>query len=372
MIKVGVLTSSRADFGIYLPLLKKIKGDKGFQLDLIVFGSHLSRFHGYTLKNIKEQGFEVKYIVESMLIHDSPDSVASGIGLSVIKFSDFWNEHKDKFDVVLCLGDRFEMYSAVIAGLPFQIPFAHFHGGEITLGAIDNVFRDCISLASKFHFASTEEHSSRLKRLLNHSQNIYNIGALSLDNLSEVNLLSVQGFNQKWGIDLNLPTILITFHPETVNYQQTPHHIEELIQALKSLEGYQCLISLPNMDTSGTIIREALFNEFNGNTKVFLVENLGTESYFTALKYCSFVLGNSSSGIIEAASFGKYVINIGDRQKGRSHGDNVLNVPIKREEILKAVRSLKSLPALAGENIYFKGGAASKAIEILKRNYEGF
>lgn len=365
-MRVGILTSSRADFGIYLPLLKKLRDDKFFKLKIIAFGTHLSSFHGETINEIKNNGFKIAHSVTSMLLTDSPDSISTAMGLTTIKFAEFWKTNHGEFDLVFCLGDRYEMYAAVMAGVPFQIPFAHIHGGEKTLGAIDNVFRHSISLASKYHFVSTATYAERIVGLTESKNNIYYVGALSLDNLNRLKLLSIKEFQQKWRIDLSQKTILTTFHPETVDLNKNQNNTNELIKALKGLNNYQILITMPNADSNGSIIRKALAEKFQKMDNVFLIENLGSESYFTAMKFASFLLGNTSSGIIEAASFCKYVINIGNRQEGRIAGKNVINSPVNAKSILTAVLKIENAPALENKNIYFNGGASDKIIHALK------
>jgi GDP/UDP-N,N'-diacetylbacillosamine 2-epimerase (hydrolysing) len=366
-MRIGVLTSSRADFGIYLPLLKKMKEDSFFNLSIIAFGTHLSAFHGETIRQIENDGFEVKYKVESMLLTDSPEAIATAVGLTTIKFADFWQKYKTEFDLVFCLGDRYEMFAAVTAGIPFNILFAHIHGGETTLGAIDNIYRHTITLASKYHFVATELYAKRVASIINQLENITTVGALSLDNLASLEILSIAEFKEEWGIDLSEPTILFTFHPETVSYHANKKYASELVQAISILnKKYQILVTMPNADTAGNIIREALNTNFTNENSVFLIENLGSRSYFTAMKFCSFLLGNTSSGIIEAASFGKFVINLGDRQKGRTAGNNVIHTEITSRAIIDAVNNIESLKSPSSENIYWNGGATNKIIEELK------
>lgn len=365
-MRIGVLTSSRADFGIYLPLLKRLKADDAFALEIIAFGTHLSPYHGYTIDQIQAAGFDIKYKIENMVLADSSAAIATAMGLTTMKFADFWRDHTDEFDLVFCLGDRYEMFSAVMAGVPFQITFAHLHGGETTLGAIDNVFRHSITLAAKYHFTATEDAAERVRQLTGSNENVYYTGALSLDNLSDIELLSIAEFKEQWSIDLSKKTILTTFHPETVDYEGNERYADELVKAIQSLTAYQVLITMPNADTAGSIIRKALIANFEDSDRVFLVENLGSKGYFSAMKYCAFLLGNTSSGIIEAASFGKYVINLGDRQKGRSAGNNVLHTLVNAGEIAKAVHGVESSGAIDIRNIYFNGGAAEHIIAVLK------
>lgn len=365
-MRIGVLTSSRADFGIYLPLLKRLKADDSFELDIIAFGTHLSSFHGETIQQIYREGFDVKYKVESMLLTDSAESVSTAIGLTTIKFAGFWEQHAANFDLVFCLGDRYEMFAAVASGIPFNIPFAHLHGGETTLGAIDNVFRHAITLAAQYHFVATQQYANRVASIIGSKENIYHIGALSLENISDIELLNISDFHQKWGIDLSIDTVLTTFHPETVNASMNAEYTNELVSVVENNPQYQFLITMPNADTAGNTVRNILIDRLKTNNRVFLIENLGSQSYFSAMKHCSFLLGNTSSGIIEAASFGKYVINMGNRQKGRASGGNVINVPIKQDLIQKLIEGLNTNELFTGENIYFYKNPAGRILTILK------
>jgi GDP/UDP-N,N'-diacetylbacillosamine 2-epimerase (hydrolysing) len=365
-MRIGVLTSSRADFGIYFPLLKALEKDPFFELEIIAFGTHLSPFHGNTLGQIEKEGFIVKHKIESMLVSDSKEAIATAMSLTMMKFSAFWQEHGSDFDLVFCLGDRYEMFAAVMSGVPFQIKFAHLHGGEKTLGAIDNIFRHAISHASAIHFTSTELYGKRIKQLVDEPKHVYYTGALSLDNLSGMHLLDMAEFKEKWGIDLSLPTILTTFHPETVQSTLNLQYAEELVETIMDLKQYQFLITMPNSDTLGNSVRKFFEDKLSNKKEVFLIENLGTQSYFTAMKYCSFLLGNTSSGIIEAASFGKYVINLGNRQEGRACGNNVIQTPITKDSIKSAISLIESNRTYSGNNIYYQAGAANRIINILK------
>lgn len=367
-MRVAVLTSSRADYGIYLPLLKALKADSFFQLSIVAFGTHLSPYHGRTVKEIIADGFDVPFQINSLLLSDNELGVASSFGLTALKFAEFWETQKECFDIVLCLGDRFEMFAAVSAAVPYGVRFAHIHGGEITLGAIDNVYRHSLSLASAIHFTSTTAYTQKVAELTGSKENVYTVGALSLDNLENVPLLSKKEFQEKWKIDLEVPSILITVHPETVNAVQNKTNVEVLKKSLEKLtQKYQLIITMPNADTQGSLYRDSyqvLFRSFLARVK--LIENFGTQGYFTAMKHAQFLLGNTSSGIIEAASFYKYVVNVGDRQKGRLSGENVLHVPFAEEEILMAVKQIEKSGNYTGENPYYQGGAVGKIIKVLK------
>jgi GDP/UDP-N,N'-diacetylbacillosamine 2-epimerase (hydrolysing) len=368
MKSIAVLTSSRADYGIYLPLLKMLESDSFFNLSIIAFGTHTSDLHGHTIDNIVNDGFKVSYQIESILAGDSADAISTTMALTSLKFSDFWRDHQNDFDLVFCLGDRYEMFAAVIAGIPFQIQFAHIHGGEKTLGAIDNVFRHSITLSSKFHFVSCNEHADRVAELIESGNNIFNVGSLSLDNFSSRPLLSKKAFFDLFGVDLSLPTILVTFHPETVSFQNNEKYADEISNALGELTGYNVLITLPNADGGNSVLRKKfLLLSAKFPDRIFCKENLGSQGYFTAMTYCSFMLGNTSSGIIEAASFGKMVINLGNRQDGRIQSQNIYNLPVDKELILQTVKEIEKNPEFKGENIYYKENPAGNICMILKK-----
>jgi GDP/UDP-N,N'-diacetylbacillosamine 2-epimerase (hydrolysing) len=365
-MNVFVLTSSRADYGIYLPLLKKIHAHHSFSLKLVVFGTHLSKFHGYTLKNIETDGFEVSAKIETVLASDEEESIATSMGLTMLKFATYWQQTKQEIDVVLALGDRYEMFAAVAASVPFNLPIAHLHGGETTLGAIDDKLRHSMTLMSKYHFTSTETHYLRVKELIGSDENVWNVGALSLDNLSTMQLLNAEEFKEKFLIDLSIPTILVTLHPETVAIGKNKKYAEATVAALtEASETYQIVITMPNADTAGNIIREEFLQFKENRKKVIIIENFGTQGYFTCIKYCAFLLGNTSSGIIEAASFGKYVVNLGDRQKGRLSGKNVINIPFDESQINSAIIKISQQKTELRDNLYFNGGASDKIISCL-------
>lgn len=369
-MRVAILTSSRADYGIYKPLIKALYADDFFQTAIIAFGTHLSPYHGHTVDAIAQEGYKVDYRIASMLLTDDDASISTAMGLTTIRFADFWQAHAKEFDLVFCLGDRYEMCAAVIAGLSFGVKFAHLHGGETTLGAIDNVFRHTITMASHLHFVATDVFAERVFTLLdNRDAHVTVTGALSLDNISGISLLNKTAFKDKWHIDLDKPSILITIHPETVGADQNKGHLQEVLGALEALSSsYQLVITMPNADTNGSIFRNA-FQALGQNNpeKIKLIENFGTQSYFSCMQHASMLLGNTSSGIIEAASFNKYVINLGDRQKGRLTGSNVMHVPFSKAAMLEAVEQASGKGPYEGENIYFKGGAAERIIQTLKQ-----
>ena len=368
-MRIAILTSSRADYGIYHPLLKALHADSFFKLKIIVFGTHLSHFHGSTVLDIEADGFEVDERLETLILGDTEEAISNAIGNTITKFSSLWTRLKDEIDLVFALGDRYEMFAAVSASIPFNLKVVHIHGGETTTGAIDDKFRHAISLMSKIHFTSTEEYAQRVTKLTNSSDNIYNVGALGIDNLSNMNLLSIDEFKSKYNIDLSTPTILNTLHPETANTQDNRDNAILISKVFDQIsKDFQVVITMPNADTYGTVIREHFSNLIENNSRIIGVESLGRLGYFSCMKHCSFLLGNTSSGLIEAPSLKKYVINVGERQGGRARSENVFDVDYNYDEIIRLIRKVAKLGNYRGTNIY-KGSepVAKKITNILKR-----
>jgi GDP/UDP-N,N'-diacetylbacillosamine 2-epimerase (hydrolysing) len=372
MIRVGVLTSSRADFGIYLPLLKRLHQRQDvFDASLIVFGMHLCKQFGYTADQIEEAGFKISYRISSMLGHDDPASISSTYAITALKFADFWGEHGSKFDVVFCLGDRFEMAAAVAAGIPLGIRFAHIHGGETTLGAIDNIYRHSITLASKWHFVSAKPFTERIHSLVGSDVKCFVAGSLSLENLRDISIQSLSELKEQWGIDLKHPSILITIHPETASPESNQENIREVEFALIELsKKWQLIVTMPNADTYGSEYREMyarIAKTAYGN--IYLIENFGTLSYFSCMHHCSMLLGNTSSGIIEAATFRKYVIDLGDRQKGRLTSGNVTSIPFNAELMIRTVDKVASKGEYFGDNVYQSGDTTGIIMRALENEF---
>jgi len=365
-MKIGILTSSRADYGIYLPLLQKLKIDSFFELEIIAFGTHLSEIHGFTLRDIIKDEYDTIHEITSLVEDDSEKSITISYGNTVLEFSDFWSTQK--FDLVFCLGDRFEMSAAVQASIPFGVKLAHLHGGETTLGAIDNIYRHQITHASKYHFVSTNINAQKVKELTGSSNLIYDVGSLSLSNIETFKPDDRSVFFKNYGIN-DAPYILVTFHPETVSVKNNLAFAKIMKDALTILcNTINVVITMPNADTLGSVFRAEL-NDLKDNypDSILLIENFGKANYFNAMYYSSLLIGNTSSGIIEAASFNKKVVNVGDRQKGRCHGSNVFNSDFDSKKIVKlTLEIIKSKPFKA-ENIYYKKNTNKKIIKILKK-----
>ncbi len=367
MKMIGVVTGSRSDYGILFPILRKIISTDDLKLHLIVTGMHLSPEFGLTVNDILKDGFNVDEKVEMLLSSDSPEGIAKSIGLGTIGFAQCFRRFRP--DILLVVGDRFEMFSAVLASLPFNIPIAHIHGGEITEGAIDEVIRHSITKMSHFHFVSTKEYKTRVIQLGENPDRVYHCGAPSLDNLRLINFLSRSELEKEIGFSLDQPPLLVTYHPVTLKFNETHDQISILLSILKK---HDCpiIFTYPNADTMGRVIIDKISQFVNTNKNAVFFPNLGIQIYFSLMKFAKAMIGNSSSGIIEAASFELPVVNIGCRQDGRVRGYNVIDVDCDQKKIEKAIIHAVSpnfQQSLMGmQNPYGGGRSSELIIEKLK------
>ena len=363
----GVLTSSRADYGIYLPLLKALRQDGAFDLRLLVFGTHLSEKFGMTVRQIEADGFEPAVRVETLPAGDAPGDISLSMAKTMEGFTPLWRS--THFDLIFALGDRYEMFAAVASTVPFNIPIAHIHGGETTSGAIDDAFRHAISCMSSLHFTSTETYKERVLEITGKTGNVFNTGALSVDTIMQTKLLAPEEFKHSYHIDLSGPAILVTFHPETIDPDKNQGYTEELIRALDVMPQYRLVVTMPNADTEGLQVRNALKAWGEKKENVHLVESFGSAGYLSCMKHCTMMLGNTSSGFVEAAYFSKPVINLGERQKGRLVTPNIINVPVEAAKILEAVKTVEKARPVKVAPVYGTGGAAGEILAIVKKKF---
>lgn len=365
--RIGVITVARSDYGIYLPILRKIQQDPDLELILIAGGMHLSPEFGLTVNMLEADGFRPAARVEMLLSSDSPEGLAKSVGVGVIGFSQAFAQLKP--DLLLLLGDRFEMMAAAVAALPFNMPMAHLHGGESTEGSIDEAIRHSITKMSHVHFASTEAHAARIRQMGEEPWRVTVSGAPSLDNLHDVALLGADTLERQHGFDLSHPPLLVTYHPVTLDYANTEYQMTELLAALTAC-ALPLIFTFPNADTSGRKIIEMIQFFVKGTPSARVSANLGTNVYFSLMARASAMVGNSSSGIVEAASFKLPVVNIGDRQRGRFHAGNVIDCGYSRAQILAAIRRAVSQEFRATlrdlANPYGDGHAAERIVAVLK------
>lgn len=367
-MKVGVVTTSRADYGIYSPILARLHADAELELQLYVGGMHLLASHGSTVRVIEEDGYPIAARIDHLLASDAPEAVADSMGRGTSAFAGALA--KGTPDVLLVLGDRFEMFAAAVAAVPQRIPLAHIHGGETTEGAIDEGFRHALTKLSHLHFASTQVYADRIAQMGEERWRITVSGAPALDHIETMDLLSGSDLDAALGFELEAPPFLLTFHPVTLDATDPGVQVDAVLEALDAFGDVPTVATYPNADTHGSVIRARLERWCDARDGRHLVSSLGTLRYFSLMAASRAMVGNSSSGIIEAASFGLPVVNVGDRQKGRIHGENVLDVACDSRSIQGAlartaeVSFTDSLKAMT--NPYGGGHAAEIIVETLK------
>ena len=366
MKTIGVVTVSRSDYGIYLPILRRIEADANLQLSLFVSGMHLSPEFGLTARMIEADGFQIREKVEMLLSSDTPEGIAKSVGVGMIGFAQAFQRSRP--DILLVLGDRFDMYPAVCAALPFKIPVAHIHGGEITEGAIDESIRHSITKMSHLHFPATETYARRIRQLGEEDWRIMVSGAPGLDNIRDMHLFSKQEVAERFGFDPSMAVLLTTFHPVTLEYEDTDAHIASLLCALKEVDG-QVLFTYPNADTAGRVIIEKITEFCKNNERARVVMSANQQWYLSLLNCVDGMVGNSSSGLIEAPSFKLPVVNIGTRQRGRLRGPNVVDCGYPKDEIVGAIRRIlgpEFRPSLRDlVNPYGDGRASERIVDRL-------
>jgi len=367
MKTIGVVTIARSDYSIYLPVLKAIQASATLQLHLYATGMHLSPEFGRTVDDIAKDGFEVAESFEMLLSSDTPEGITKSMALGLAGFGQCFARFRP--DLLLVLGDRFEMITAALAALPFNIPVGHIHGGEATEGSIDESLRHAMTKLSHVHFAATQAYANRIIQLGEDPARVFMTGAPALDNLETLDWADRKELETFLGMSLDPAPLLVTFHPLTLNYGRTEAHCRSLMEALAA-QPLPVLFTYPNADTQGRGIIQAMDAFLQEHPESRAVKSLGARRYYSLLRHVPAMVGNSSSGIIESASFELPVVNIGDRQQGRIHGDNVLDVNPDAPAILAGINQALS-PAFRNSlkgmsNPYRQGGASAKIVSILE------
>jgi UDP-hydrolysing UDP-N-acetyl-D-glucosamine 2-epimerase len=370
MRKIAIVTGTRAEYGTLYWIIKGIHEDPDLELQLIVTGMHLSHEFGLTVKEIEKDGFPITERVEMLLSSDSENAIATSMGLGMIGFAKAYERLKP--DILLVLGDRFEIFSAVTSAVPFRIPVAHIAGGEVTEGAMDELFRHPITKMSHFHFPAIQNYADRIIQMGELARNVFCFGAPGLDNVFKLNLLDKQPLvrelklphEKKWGI--------VTYHPVTLEKDSAKTQIKELLGGLGSFIDIYWIFTFPNADMESRVIIKSIEEYVKENPeKTNLFNSLGQLKYLSILKNATLMVGNSSSGLVEAPSFELPVVNIGDRQKGRIRAANVIDVPVcEQNEIETAINKALSndfRDSLKGlKNPYGVGNASEKIVETLR------
>ena len=366
--RVCVITGTRAEYGLLRQLIQAIRDDNELELRLIATGMHLSPEFGLTYREIEADGFAINHKVEMLLSSDSGVGMGKSVGLGVIGFVDAIRELEP--DLIVVLGDRFEILAAVTAALSLQCPVLHLHGGEVTEGALDESMRHAITKMSHIHCVATEEYRRRVIQLGEQPDRVHCVGGLGVDAIHQTQLMSREELETALDFKFRDKNLLVTFHPITLSDVSPECQMSELLAALAELSNTGLVFTLPNADAGGRELIAMLqgFVALHPNARAY--PSLGQLRYLSCMARCDGVVGNSSSGLLEAPTLKKGAINIGDRQRGRLQADNVINCPAEREEISAALKNLYS-PEFQAElanvsNPYGNGGASVRVLEIIK------
>lgn len=340
--KVCVFTGTRAEYGILSSLMRGIDEHPDMELQIVATNMHLSPEYGLTINEIRRDGFKVDKCVEMLLSSDTPTGTAKSVGLGIIGFADALAELQP--NLVLILGDRYEMLGVAQTATLFNIPIAHLHGGEITEGAYDDCIRHAITKLSHLHFTSTEEYRRRVIQMGENPERVFNVGALGVDNILNTKLLSVEELSSQIGFDFSGDYLMCTFHPATTEPGEAERQTDALLNVLKEmLSDIKVVITLPNSDSEGRLIAEKMRQFADANKdRVLAVQSMGRVRYYSAVAGSKGVIGNSSSGLIEAPSLGVPTLNIGNRQKGRARGLTVIDCECNEGAIRQGIKLLLS------------------------------
>lgn len=370
MRKIAIVTGTRAEYGLLRPLIFAIQKDKEFELKLLVTGMHLMPEFGYTYKEIETDGLNIDAKIEDGLDGDSAKSITKSMGRALMGFSEVYETLQP--DLLIVLGDRTEILAAVTAAMVAAIPIAHIHGGETTEGAYDEFIRHAITKMSHFHFASTEIYRKRIIQMGEHPSRVFNVGAIGIDSIKRLKLMSKQELEDFFGMKFNNKVILITFHPVTLENSTAEQQFKNLLLVLDKIDECTLIFTKANSDKGGRIINQMIDEYVNENKhKAVGFASLGQLRYLSTLQFVDFVIGNSSSGVLEAPYFKIPTINIGDRQKGRLMTESVLNCPPTYHGISEAIKKAQGKKFLtrimSQDNIYGNGEATNKIMDILRK-----
>lgn len=368
MKKVLVVTGTRAEYGLLYWTMKEIQQDKELQLQLIVTGSHLSKEYGYTVSQIKKDGFKIDEEIDMLIDSSKKSAIVKSMGLEMIQIAQAFDRLKP--DILLILGDRYETFVSATCAMMMNIPIAHMNGGESTEGAVDEQIRHAITKMAHIHFTGAEYYKERVIKMGEEPWRVYNVGQPGLENIKRLKLLEKEKLEYELKMKFDKKVFLITYHPVTLDVQNTEKQMNNLLGAISKFDA-KYIFTYPNADYGNKIIIDKI-NEFKQkHDNVYIFHNLGQVKYLSLMKYADVMIGNSSSGIIEAPSFKLPVVNIGDRQKGRLRNKNIIDVDYNEIQIIeginKALYDKKFIDSLNSlENIYGDGNTSKKVVNVLK------
>lgn len=373
MKKVCIVTGTRAEYGLLKPIISKVHNSKELDLQLVVTGMHLSTEFGLTYREIEEDGYPITAKIEMLLSSDTAVGVTKSMGVALMGFADYFEAHKP--DIVIILGDRYEMLMAASAAMVARIPIAHIHGGELTEGVIDEAIRHSITKMSHLHFTTTQEYRNRVIQMGEQPQNVYCVGALGVENIKSISLMEMKTLESSLHFTFEKPTIMVTYHPVTLENMTSEQQFRNVLNVIEKHKELKVIFTKANSDPFGRIINKMIdeFVEINRD-RCAVYTSLGQLCYLSTLQFCVVVMGNSSSGIIEVPSFGIPTINIGDRQRGRVCADSVINCSNETEDIENALNKAMSQEFKAfiknQRNPYEGADTSNKILEVISEALE--
>lgn len=371
MKKICVLTATRAEYGLLSRLIKKMMDDPAFDVRVVVTGMHLSPEFGSTWKEIEADGVHIDRKIEMLLSSDTPAAISKSMGVALMGFADYFNEINP--DALMVLGDRYETLAVCIAAMNERIPIFHIHGGEATEGLIDEAIRHSITKMSILHFTSTDTYQKRVIQLGESPDRVFNVGSLGVENAVQIELLTRRELAKHLSINLDGKYAVGTFHPVTLEHDTAKNQIRELLKAIDENNELTYIFTKANADQNGRIINKLLGEYAERHDNFYLVDSLGMKNYLSAVKYSEFVIGNSSSGLIEVPSFNVPSIDIGERQKGRVHGETVIHCNPEKKEINDSIKKALCPDFISKikcqKNPYDAGNTSDRIIKVLQERF---
>jgi len=365
---ICIVTGTRAEYGLLSPILKQLIATNSFELKVVVTGMHLAEDFGLTYKEIEADGISIDAKIDVLQNDDSNKAMSKAIGIGVIGFAEYFD--KTQPDMVVVLGDRFEIFAAATAAAVACIPIAHLYGGETTEGAVDEFFRHSISKMSYLHFTSTEQYRQRVINMGEAPDRVFNVGATGVENILSMPLMTKDELARSIDFDLNSPYALVTFHPVTLEKNTATKQFDDLLSALDEINGLNYIFTKANADAYGRAINKKIDAYCEEKENAIAFTSMGVLRYLSAMKYCEMVIGNSSSGIMETPSFKKPTINIGDRQKGRICAKSVISCEPEKHVIINSIdkaRSQQFLQEIANQiSPYGDGKTSEKIVAVIK------
>ena len=369
MTNILVITTTRADFGLLKNLIKSLKKNK-FNCKVLASGTHFSKYYGYTFNEIKSENIKIDFKLKQKIITKNSIGISKIISQFIKQVTKILN--KSNPDLVVLLGDRYEILGAAVAAHISRIPIAHIHGGELTNGVIDDAFRHSITKMSQLHFVSNKTYRKRVIQLGENPETVYTVGGMGVESIKNTKLLSQKKIEKKLKIKFLKKNLLINFHPETLRKGEAKYQVKELINALKTLKNTCLIFTMPGAEVENKLIVGEIRKFVKNNNNGYYFRSLGQQNFFSILKIVDAMVGNSSSGLLEMPTFKKATLNLGDRQLGRVKSESVLDTNIKKNDIINSINKIYSkkfqIKIKNSSNPYGNGGASEKMIKVLKEN----